>query len=389
MTDLNRMQHQSIRRNSGPFLFEDMQEDPGALDRLDIQFRWGHYGIQLLRCHLTSFPPAHVVPFHKHHNYEFHFIPRGKGMVTLVDGTFPVHAGMFYLTGPQVMHQQEADPHEDMYELCLHLEIVPLQDEHCAHDQQLPIPPHSIVRTDSPESLGERPVDTAYWGEQWEVAEAEACIRELNQMPATPTLDLFNAMHWFLSAYIAWRDQELGAFTTIRQAVIQILLRVARAHESAHSVHLRPTIPARDMHTYRYRLATQYIRDNYARPLVLEEVAESLNISSRQLQRILYDHAQDTFSGYLERYRLAQVCEALTYSEQTIGQIATAHGFSSSSYLHTVFKKRLGLTPLEYRQQQRRTDLFRTPDALAIPNPFIPHGDVLAHDVQTGAPSTL
>jgi AraC-like DNA-binding protein/mannose-6-phosphate isomerase-like protein (cupin superfamily) len=385
MTALNRVQ-QAIRRNSGPFLFEDMQEDPHALDRLDIQFRWGHYGIQLLRCHLTSFPPAHVVPFHKHHNYEFHFIPRGRGTVTLVNGTFPVHSGMFYLTGPQVMHQQEADPQEDMYELCLHLEILPLEDGHCANGQveqhphtdnplRLSTPDHAHtdnpLRLSDPDSRRDNPLrlsepGNTSWGEQWEIAEAEACIQQLNQMPATPTLDLFNAMHWFLSAHIAWRDQELGAFTTIRQSVIQILLRAARAYGSAHSVHVRPIIPARDMNIYRYRLATQYIRDNYARPLVLEEVAESLNISARQLQRILYDHAQDTFSGYLERYRLAQVCEALTYSEQTIGQIAVAHGFSSSSYLHTVFKKRLGLTPLEYRQQQRRNGLIRTPDALSF-----------------------
>jgi AraC-like DNA-binding protein len=197
-------------------------------------------------------------------------------------------------------------------------------------------------------------------------------------------------MHWFLTAYIAWRDQELGAFTTIRQAVIQILLRAARAHESAHSVNVRPVIPARDMSSYRHRLATQYIRDNYARPLVLEEVAESLNISGRQLQRILYDHAQDTFSDYLERYRLAQVCEALTHSEQTIGQIAAAHGFSSSSYLHCVFKKRLGLTPLDYRKQQRRNGLLTTADVQAMTHPFTLHSDALAHNGQEfGAPSTL
>jgi AraC-like DNA-binding protein/mannose-6-phosphate isomerase-like protein (cupin superfamily) len=313
--------YSAVRRNSGPFLFEPMLDDPDALDRLDLQFRWGHYGIQVLRCHLTAFAAGHIVPSHKHRDYEFHFIPRGKGTIILNEGTFPLHAGMFYLTGPQITHRQEADTQEPMYELCLHIDIAAL-------DQ-------SSVSRDDP-----------YWGEQWEMAEAEECVQQFNAMPATPTLDQYNAMHWFLIAYSAWQEREPGAYTTIRQAIIQILLRAARAH---HVTRVVAALPARNMNAYRYQLATQYIRDNYARPLTLEEVADGLSICGRQLQRILEEQAGETFSGYLERYRLAQVCQALTYSDETVERIAASHGFSSGSYLHYVFKKRLGLTPSQYR----------------------------------------
>lgn len=330
----------AARRNAGPFLFQVMEEDPHALDRLDISFRWGRYGIQLLRCHLTSFPARSVVPAHKHCDYEFHFIPGGKGSVTLDEGIFPLQAGMFYLTGPQVVHMQEADAWESMYELCLEIDIMPLEEK---------------------TSRGRE----GAWGEQWEVAEADECIRQLKTMPSTPTLDQYDAMNWFLSAWQAWHDRELGAYTTIKQAIIQILQRAARAH---HVTEIQPALPSRDMNAYRYRLATQYIRDNYARPLTLEEVADGLHICGRQLQRILGEHAGETFSGYLERYRLAQVCLALTQSDYTVEQLATTHGFSSGSYLHYVFKKRLGLTPLHYRERQRQArsttvlDEQRAPD---------------------------
>lgn len=338
--DLSRSQYLTGRKKSSPFLFEPMQYEPDALDRLDIQFRWGYYGIQLLRCHLTSFDAGQVVPFHKHHDYEFHFIPRGKGTLVLTEGIFPLHAGMFYLTGPEVAHQQEADPDEDMYELCLHIDIAPLD----------------------PSQESER---GHYWGEQWEIAEANECIRQLNTMPSTPTLDQHNAMDWFLTAYQAWSGREFGAFTTIRQAIIQILLRAARAH---HVTQIHPTLPSRDMHAYRYRLATQYIRDNYARPLTLEEVADGLQISGRQLQRILGAFANETFSGYLERYRLARVCMALTNYDATIEQLAASHGFSSGNYLHYVFKKRLGLTPLQFREQQRQDSACEAIGATSIPD---------------------
>ncbi|HZR44970.1 MAG TPA: helix-turn-helix domain-containing protein [Ktedonobacteraceae bacterium] len=312
-------------RGTGSSMFQIMQDDPHALDRLDLRFRWGHYGIQVLRCHLTSFPPGYVIRAHKHREYEFHFIPSGKGLVVLDEGTFPFHGGMFYLTAPHVVHQQEADQWEQMDELCLHIDIVQLA-------------PRLTIAQGSA------------WGEEWEIVEAERCMQQLNRMPAYPTLDQYDAMSWFLTAYRAWHDSEPGAYSTIRQSVIQILLRAARAHNDAHT---HTALPPRDMNAYRYRLATQYIRDNYARAITLEEVSDELHICSRQLQRIMEEQAEETFSGYLERYRLAQVCIALTHTDQTVEQIAAHHGFSSGSYLHYVFKKRMGLTPLQFREQQR------------------------------------
>ena len=326
--DLNQSHYHTSRKSSGTSYFQVMQADPHALDRLDIRFHWGNYGIQVLRCHLTSFQAGHIIQAHKHRDYEFHFIPSGKGTVVLDDGAYPLQAGIFFLTGPQVVHQQEADKWEQMDELCLHIDIIELENLAGANGEMA-------------------------WGEECEVLEAAECVRQLNTMRAYPAPDTYDAMSWFLTAYRAWYDRELGAFSTIRQAVIQILLRAARAH---HVTHINTALPARDMNVYRYRLATQYIRDNYARALALEEVAEELHICGRQLQRILGEQGAETFSGYLEHYRLIQVCLALTHTDQTVEQLAEQHGFSSGSYLHYVFKKRMGITPQQYREHGSKSD---------------------------------
>lgn len=318
------------RRSHGTLMFQPMHNEPNALERLDIRFRWGRYGFQILKCHLHAFAPGEVVPAHKHREYEFHFIPSGKGLVTLEDGTFPVHAGMFYLTAPHVVHQQTADPWDPWEELCLHVDIIELDDT----TQQ-----------------------EGSWGEHWTYTEADECVRQLNIMPAHPTTDQYDAMSCFLTAYNAWHDRELGAYSTIQQAIMQIMMRAVRAHDATQ---IHTALPPRDMNAYRYQLATQYIRDNYARALTLEEVAQGLHICGRQLQRIMYEQASETFSGYLEHYRLTQVCLALTYTDQTVEQLAVQHGFSSGSYLHYVFKKRLGMTPLHYRERQRSGKTIET-----------------------------
>jgi AraC-like DNA-binding protein/mannose-6-phosphate isomerase-like protein (cupin superfamily) len=303
-----------------PFPYQIMEEKPDALDRLDIQFQWGNYGIRVLRCHLVVFPPGKIIPFHQHSEYEFHFIPRGKGMVILRDEPYPLQAGMFYLTGPGVEHYQESNSLEAMEELCLHLEV------------------HKLFDSDN--------IPEHYWGNRHEILEADSCIRQLDLLPLRPSADHYNAMQSFLAAYRAWSGDKLGVYSTIQQAVIQILLKSVQAYEM--NINLLAIAP-RDMNMHRFLLATQFMVDNYARPLSLADVADKLSISSRQLQRVFVEKSGYSFSKYLEDLRLSHVSEDLINSETSVQSIAVQHGFTSSNYLYYVFRKRYGMTPNQYR----------------------------------------
>jgi AraC-like DNA-binding protein/mannose-6-phosphate isomerase-like protein (cupin superfamily) len=308
-----------------PFPYQIMETKPDALDRLDIQFQWGNYGIRVLRCHLVSFPPGKIISFHQHSEYEFHFIPRGKGLVILKDQMFALQEGMVYLTGPGVEHYQESDNKESMEELCLHMEVVKLFEA----DQ---IPDH-------------------YWGSRHDIIEADSCMKQLDLLPLRPTLDHYHAMSWFLDAYRAWSGDKIGLYSTIHQAVIQILLRTVQAYDINRDPFI---IPSRDMSMHRFLLATQFMVDNYARPLSLEDVANKLSISGRQLQRVFLEKSGRSFSKYLEDLRLSHVSRDLLDSESSVQEIALQHGFTSSNYLYYVFRKRYGMTPNQYRISNRK-----------------------------------
>lgn len=303
-----------------------METKPDALDRMDIQFQWGNYGLRVLRCHLVSFHPGEVVPFHEHSEYEFHFIPSGKGKVIMNDESFSLHKGLFYLTGPHVVHYQEADHKQSMEELCLHIDIVKLFDK------------------------DDVPAD--YWGNRLDILEADACMTQLQQLPLRPTFDAYQAMQWFVIAYQAWLDNKLGMHTSIQQAVIQVLLRSVQAYESTHKLEIDAS--ARNMTAHRYALATQFIEDNYFRPLSLDDVASKISISGRQLQRIFTEQTGHTFSNYLENVRLDHICRDLIQTEDPIHDIAARHGFSNSNYLFHVFRKRFGMTPGAYKTMKRK-----------------------------------
>lgn len=304
---------------SSSFPYEEMRERQDALERLDLRIRWGPYDIQVLRFHLTQFPAGRSIAFHKHSEFEFHFIPRGRGKVILVDQEYSLKPGQLYLTGPGVMHYQEADSHEDMDELCLHIDIVEREEIQPSGD--------------------------------WEYAEAVACVEKLRCLPLYPAKDLHDAMRCFLDAYTACVANYPGSYTTIKQNVIQILLRSVRAYDSVNKTEQLPT---KDMKSYRYRLALEFMRANYGESLSLEEVAEKLWISPRQLQRLFKDlHQGHSFSRILEDIRLAAVCDELISGNSSIDQIAGKAGFASGNYLHAVFRKRFGITPSDYRKSKR------------------------------------
>jgi AraC-like DNA-binding protein/mannose-6-phosphate isomerase-like protein (cupin superfamily) len=308
------------KAGSAPFPFARMLGKPDALDRLDLRFRWGGYGIRVLRCHLTVFHPGQIISFHKHSEYELHFIPKGKGKVIIEDQLFDLHEGLFYLTGPDVVHYQESDPEDPMHELCLHCDIVPLN--------------------------GHSDPDAAF-GEDLEWNEAAACVETLRRLPLEPLWDSYNAMGLFLEAYRLWEEQAPGFNTLMKSAVTQILLRSTRffAHKSRV-----PAIPVRDMNDHRFQLASQFIQDNENLPISLEDVAERVNVSPRQLQRIFRAEGQTTFREYIEHVRLSGVCADLVGSDRSVEEIALEHGFATPNYLFPVFKDKFGMTPTAYRR---------------------------------------
>ncbi|MBU5672571.1 helix-turn-helix domain-containing protein [Paenibacillus brevis] len=305
-------------RHKTSFPYEVMFEKRDLLERLDIQVDWGYYRIKVLRIHLISFDRGHVIDFHNHAEYEFHFIPRGKGIVILEDQTFALSEGMFYLTGPGVVHYQAASSEEAMDELCLHVDIVPIERNEC---------------------------------DPWEAAEAEECMEKLCNLPRKPEQDRHGAMACFLEAYQVCDGRYSGYYTSIRQLVLTILMKAVRAYDAGV---ITTEAPIRNMTAYRYQYAVQYMEANSSSSLTLENVAEKLNISARQLQRTFHQmDAQKPFSKLLEDIRLKSVCKRLEETDLSIEQIAQSEGFANATYLHAVFRKKIGMTPAEYRKSKQ------------------------------------
>jgi LacI family transcriptional regulator len=99
--------------------------------------------------------------------------------------------------------------------------------------------------------------------------------------------------------------------------------------------------------------AIRLIRSSASHPLSVSDVAESLAISRRSLERRFKDVLNRTIGEEIARVHLEQAKLLLGTTEMPVPAVAAASGYGSPEYLATVIKRHTGLTPRQYRRQCR------------------------------------
>jgi LacI family transcriptional regulator len=108
------------------------------------------------------------------------------------------------------------------------------------------------------------------------------------------------------------------------------------------------TLPDRDVH-----LAAQFIREHAAESINMEDVARRLAVSRRWLERHFQSVLGHSPHEELQRCRLESAKRMLLETDMDGAQIAAAAGFGSPSYFNAFFRRRTGLTPMQFRNSQR------------------------------------
>lgn len=83
--------------------------------------------------------------------------------------------------------------------------------------------------------------------------------------------------------------------------------------------------------------------------LSLQSIASLLKMSPAYVGRVFRQYEQVSVGDYLTGYRLEKARDLLTNSDYNVKEIADYLGFSNASYFITLFKKKYGATPKEYR----------------------------------------
>lgn len=98
-----------------------------------------------------------------------------------------------------------------------------------------------------------------------------------------------------------------------------------------------------------------YIRQNYANGLNINQIADHFKIDRRKLALLFKQHTGMTPSSYLMECRILKAKELLHSCDCPIKLVAECAGYTDSLFFSRAFKKSTGLSPTEYRNSTQNT----------------------------------
>jgi len=159
----------------------------------------------------------------------------------------------------------------------------------------------------------------------------------------------------------------LGRDAMLESLVRQLAVHLLRSHMAVRrtsSIELSRAGPV----DRRLRRAIEFMHDNYARDLDLEEIAEAAYLSEFHFARLFKQITGVTPHNYLANLRLERARKLLLETALPISEIAAMVGYQSQSHFTRVFRSVTGVAPRAFRNAGRDSE----PDLVAPPQGPLP-----------------
>ncbi|MBR7019472.1 MAG: AraC family transcriptional regulator [Lachnospiraceae bacterium] len=289
------------------------------------------------------------IPRHSHsrNSYELHYISYGYGTLIADDATYRITPGTFYMTGPQVFHEQVSDPDDPMREYGVYLKV-------------------SLPRKGTKSELLRGFLKQSFFFgpagiEVYELM--KHLIGEIEQRPEGHRL--------MLSALLQELIVEIARLYRTTSAVSRTVADAlgTQAHDTdpsgtnrpvsvnpsglistnAHFSVLTPASSGNHLpDDQTYLIIEEAFLYNY-RDITLDGLATLLNLSRRQTERLLQQHYNKTFLQKKKEARMSAACILLQAGDKSIASVAYELGYSSPEHFTHAFKNYYHVTPSSYR----------------------------------------
>lgn len=95
----------------------------------------------------------------------------------------------------------------------------------------------------------------------------------------------------------------------------------------------------------------QFISRHTNEPILVEDVAAFIGRSRSYITKRFKDELGFDISSFIMRCKLEDAKSLLSYTDKPLSEISSYLCFSSQSYFQNVFKKKYGMTPMQYRKK--------------------------------------
>lgn len=159
--------------------------------------------------------------------------------------------------------------------------------------------------------------------------------RAFSARPTSTLSDLFHIIH-----------QE---FESLREGR-GVLLRALGLQIACHMLRLEPDNEVKETRSDRLFEAFQALAQaHHSERWQINQYADALRISRTHLHRICREATGLSALALVEDQSVKEACRQLAYTKRGISEIGYDLGFDDPSYFSRVFKRKVGLSPKEYR----------------------------------------
>lgn len=250
-------------------------------------------------------------PVHFHPEYEINFIENGKGLRRIVgDSMEEVGDLELVLVGPNLFHgwEQHQCTRKKMHEITI-------QFHNDLFDR-------SFLNRKIMKPIKDM-FDRSSHGILFSEPDVQQVIPRILKVSKLEGIDYFLELFSILYDLANSRNQRLLSTTTIYMESFE--------------------------NSDKLKLLYDFVQENYAAKITLDEVSELMNMSSVSFNRFIKKRTGKTFVEYVNDVRIGYASRWLIEKDLSISEIAFLCGFNSIANFNRVFKKNKGRTPTKYR----------------------------------------
>ena len=271
--------------------------------------------------HFHFYKPGGVSYESKHSYSEFHYLIKGRNILSVDNECIAMSDGMIAYIPPRTKHSTISNlPRNENYIKCT-----------ISFDLNSDFTPHEKFNVEELKLLRRLGDDRGYWIGP----DSSGCFNQLD-----------NIIRELLQSRI-------GYYSVIENMLGNLIIFSIRSKN--HLTVADYSIPTRAHEDY-FHLAKYYIENNYRNNISRKDMSTVFCCSPRHADRLLYESCGKSFRSMLNKFRLEKAKDFLTETNLSIEKIAEETGFGSSSQLSQLFKKEVGIVPSEYRKLKTRID---------------------------------
>ncbi|NQX44652.1 response regulator [Paenibacillus tritici] len=135
--------------------------------------------------------------------------------------------------------------------------------------------------------------------------------------------------------------------------ILDLLQTLNSAETSQHRVwtmqEVDQSLSSRKTPAKQIGAALAYMNEHYREDLAIDQVAKHVAMSTSHLSALLKQMTGSTFLEHMTEMRIHQACMLLSGTNMKTYEIANQVGYTDQRYFSQVFKRKMNMTPSEYR----------------------------------------